>query len=668
MKTINIFLKKLAVTFSLVLAVMSCSKEGGAICQKDEMAMEMSTVTTKSQLSDKLVLWQTGDAISVFDGNENCRFVSTEDGLTATFYGEASTRDYYYTLYPYNSAATISNGVISTELPAEQPATSGSFAAGANLSMAKTVLYKGNHSGFFRNAGCYLKLIVTSPGAGVYNITASAIGGEKLSGPVNVQLDSKEIPVVSANGGNSYVKMISSNGSVGVGEYYLVLLPTQLSKGLKITVNGNSREICSFNISSLKKVDRNFVYAFTFSEDWLTGSLEIEGLGDVITVPASGPEVETSWNNWTTKADVLNKLKSARTAGKTYFSMFKFFNYESSENITGYKTTNYGLPYIYGIDFYTAFGTYFPQASRLEDRDNIKAVVQKAWRSNRSIPSFTWHLESPYAVYSDFYEQQGQKMGCRYVYGRAGIAENFPAKYRYQVRDILNNRQVDTLGIGRLGDWFDTRVREVASFINELVDEEGHPIPIIFRLWHEVESGWAWWQVNSYNYTNCSKDEYIALYQLTVGKFRTYCPNAQIMFAFCTDRHFESKSEYLTCYPGDDYVDILGYDDYEIGDASDYLIPLWALNEQKNRAKNVTAIANEKGKVAAIFETNNVYSGDEALNFYNDWVQKILKGSDIGLSLFQVWSESENTTEKKTAMKEFIRQDNIIFGRLAPQE
>ena len=251
-------------------------------------------------------------------------------------------------------------------------------------------------------------------------------------------------------------------------------------------------------------------------------------------------------------------------------------------------------------------------------------------------------------------------MGCRYVYGNSYC--DFPRAYRYQVRDIVNNRKVNYAGIEYLGDWFDDRVREVADFINGLV-EDGTHIPIIFRLWHELESSWAWWQVNNYKYTNCSRDEYITLFRLTVDKLRTYCPEANILFAYCPNRYFESESVYLTCYPGDDYVDFVGYDDYQIGNTSSFSgDKTETLNALLNRSRIVSKVAGDKGKIAAIFETNNQYEGDEARNFYNDYVQEILTDSDTHLGLFQLWSESFNTVTKKNALIEFINQDNVIFG------
>ena len=49
-----------------------------------------------------------------------------------------------------------------------------------------------------------------------------------------------------------------------------------------------------------------------------------------------------------------------------------------------------------------------------------------------------------------------------------------------------------------------------ASFLNQLVDEKGRKIPVLFRPLHECNIESFWWSNKS-----CSKDEYIALWRLT---------------------------------------------------------------------------------------------------------------------------------------------------------
>ena len=662
-------------TLSLPLIVAfllfcSCNKETQSAEtiaeQPGTISITLASASTKTALDGKNVVWCVNDSISVFDGSGNRMFTTSESGASATFTGTAASVNTYSVLYPFDYAATLEDGMINTFLPTDQVATVSGFAPSVNLAAARLVSDQGDIYGELKNVGCYLKIPVASSESRIKWIQAEAIGGESLSGAIKISFDAEDVPVATDDGGNSYVRLACPEGVFTPGEYYLVLLPGTLSKGLRVTVANDDGVSRSHEFKKLSSLNRNAVYNYNASADGLIGSITIQDIGEEVDIYEAAPAVISQWNNWSNRTEVKDLFLEAQAEGKTYCSMFKFYNYEKSGDIANAYSTSYGRPYVYGLDLYMGLGTYFPEEYRHGIKSNLESIIHNAWLSHRAIPCLSWHLESPYADYSTFYEVYGQKMGCRYVYGNSYC--DFPAAYRYQVRDIVNNRKVNYAGIEYLGDWFDDRLREAADFINGLV-EDGVHIPIIFRLWHELESSWAWWQVSSYNYTNCSRDEYIALFRLTVNKLRAYCPEANILFAYCPNRYFTSESVYLTCYPGDDYVDFVGYDDYQIGDTSDYSGDKdQTLAALINRSRIVSKVAGDRGKVAAIFETNNQYEGEAAKNFYNDYVQEILTDSDTHLGLFQLWSKSSNTVTKKKALIEFIHQDNVIFGILPDAE
>jgi len=118
-----------------------------------------------------------------------------------------------------------------------------------------------------------------------------------------------------------------------------------------------------------------------------------------------------------------------------------------------------------------------------------------------------------------------------------------------------------------------------------------HPVPIIFRPFHEQTGNWFWWGKKY-----CSPEEYIALWRFTVHYLRDEKKLHNLLYAFSTDI-FKNKEDYLKRYPGDEFVDILGLDDYY--DVS-------ALGNPKNLSKRLrmlVELAEEKGKVAALTET-----------------------------------------------------------------
>ena len=139
---------------------------------------------------------------------------------------------------------------------------------------------------------------------------------------------------------------------------------------------------------------------------------------------------------------------------------------------------------------------------------------------------------------------------------------------------------------------FKKQLDKVAEFFNQLNDEKGQPIPFIFRPWHEMDGGWFWWGKKA-----CTPKELKELFWFTIEYLRNTKGLSQMAVAYSPDRNFDTKEEYLTWYPGDDVVDIMGMDDYwdfkQEGGEQDVIRKLHV----------VIKTANEKNKLAALTET-----------------------------------------------------------------
>jgi Beta-mannanase len=151
----------------------------------------------------------------------------------------------------------------------------------------------------------------------------------------------------------------------------------------------------------------------------------------------------------------------------------------------------------------------------------------------------------------------------------------------------------------RLGNGLRTVARKLPDIINEFVDDNEHPIPFIFRLWHEWEDGWMWWGAKY-----VSADDYKRFFILTEQTVKKYAPNAQILWAYCSDRYVNGEEEYMERYPGDDYVDIIGFDDYAIGQSKED----WTA--AVNRAKMVCRIAEKRHLATGLFENKQQQAKD----------------------------------------------------------
>jgi len=199
-----------------------------------------------------------------------------------------------------------------------------------------------------------------------------------------------------------------------------------------------------------------------------------------------------------------------------------------------------------------------------------------------------WHAQNPY--------------GGNYSWG------NHPDQTKNVVEAILPG--------GEKHQEFLIQLDNLAAFFNTLIDDDGKKIPIIFRPWHEHTGGWFWWGNG-----NCSEAQYIQLWQFTVNYLFDDKGVNNLLYAYSPDK-IDSREEYLYGYPGDEYIDVLGLDNY--GDLRQY-----ATNMPRfvNMLEILVSLANEKNKPAALTETGAFTIDGQATMPEDDWfTEKLLTG------------------------------------------
>lgn len=171
----------------------------------------------------------------------------------------------------------------------------------------------------------------------------------------------------------------------------------------------------------------------------------------------------------------------------------------------------------------------------------------------------------------------------------------------------------------------------IAFFANNLKDSTGKLIPIIFRPFHEFDGSWFWWGKKF-----CSKEEFILLWRTTVDYLRNKKGVKNFLYAYSPDRNFYTEEEYLERYPGDEYVDVFGMDNYY-----DFVPDGDGLESIKNKLKIITKLAKKKNKIAAFTET-----GLEGIVNPKWWTEKLLKVIDddsIKIAYVMVWRNANET-------------------------
>lgn len=257
-----------------MVAAASCTKEIVDVNKETALDVELFPMTftassqqTKAEMVDaKTIHWQSGDQINVFDGTATVYepFTTSGEGASVTFEGMAGKAEGYYALYPYQSSATMTDGVIKATFPSEQTAVEGSFDPKAFISVAQSDA-EGNFS--FKNVAALVKFTMpVGENATSATLTANA-DKELLCGPVNITFDENGNP--SAPSAGKMTNAVTLKGNLEGGKtYYFVVRPgIAFSEGLTISIDGKKYRTSSTKLG--KTLVRNSVMAlpdFTFKE------------------------------------------------------------------------------------------------------------------------------------------------------------------------------------------------------------------------------------------------------------------------------------------------------------------------------------------------------------------------------------------------------------------
>ncbi len=166
--------------------------------------------------------------------------------------------------------------------------------------------------------------------------------------------------------------------------------------------------------------------------------------------------------------------------------------------------------------------------------------------------------------------------------------------------------------------WLD----RVASFLHSLKTKEGVYIPILFRPFHELTGNWFWWCKNT-----STAEEFKQLWQFTLAYLRDKKNLHHLVYVYNT-ADYNSDSEFLERYPGDEWADLLSFDRYqfEYSDSTFNKILLAQLSI-------LNRLATIKNKPAALAETG--FEGIPSSTWWTKTLYPLLK--KYPLSYVLVW-------------------------------
>ena len=227
----------------------------------------------------------------------------------------------------------------------------------------------------------------------------------------------------------------------------------------------------------------------------------------------------------------------------------------------------------------------------------------------------------PFKIMKEYIKQGYERGGVATISWHLGS----PAGAQKGAWDTTHGTVASILPTGTNNKLYKEWLDKVAGFFSSLKGSNGEAIPVLFRPFHELTGNWFWWGKNA-----CSEDEYKTLWRYTVYYLQQIKQVHNLLWVYSTSDNFKTKEEFLQRYPGDDVVDMLGFDAYQYDDPQKND---WFQKNVNTLLTIISEIAKEKNKLTALSET-----GYEAVPYANWWTETLLKAiGDNKISYVLLW-------------------------------
>ena len=223
---------------------------------------------------------------------------------------------------------------------------------------------------------------------------------------------------------------------------------------------------------------------------------------------------------------------------------------------------------------------------------------------------------------------------------------------------------------GDLNEVYTGYLDMIAEYAHELAKED---VPVLFRPFHENNGSWFWW-----GKAFCDEEAYKNLFRYTVEYLRDDKEINNFLYVYSPNGPFVDEADYLSRYPGDEFIDIIAFDMYHDNPSEDASTDPW-MSTLKETIELVQGIADEKGKLAALSETGiriNYGCMPVSGNANKQWFQNV---SDIvgesSMPYFMSWANFDegnvfapymvSETKGHEMINEFIdyyNEDSSIFA------
>nr|WP_294490414.1 glycosyl hydrolase [uncultured Anaerosporobacter sp.] len=212
---------------------------------------------------------------------------------------------------------------------------------------------------------------------------------------------------------------------------------------------------------------------------------------------------------------------------------------------------------------------------------------------------------------------------------------------------------------GKYNEMYNAYLDMIADYANNV---DG---TILFRPFHENTGSWFWWGA-----AFCDAATYKNVWKYTVEYLRDEKAVHNFLYVYGPGSEASDVEEYGERYPGDDYVDMVGFDIYndsptEINEST------WFVDFKK-ALSIVETFGTQHGKLIAVTETgirNTTQKGDNQTallktgNLHKDWYNALLNAvADSKASYFLLWA---NFGEKDGFYTPYVKEkkaNDTLYG------
>lgn len=265
------------------------------------------------------------------------------------------------------------------------------------------------------------------------------------------------------------------------------------------------------------------------------------------------------------------------------------------------KSVTGSHPGVIGVDFSGLSGQ--PETAIIRTKESLRKTITDTY-DRGGITTVAWHFNNPASAGGFYWKDSVSAPAAKMIIPGGSHHEKYKA--------ILST---------------------IADLARSVKGKDGKLAPMIFRPYHEFDGGWFWW-----GRPHCTIDEFKTLWRFTVTYLRDTLQVHNFIYAFSPDCLFSSEQEYLERYPGDEWVDMVGMDNY-----ADWGRDRYDIATGIRKLKIVSDYAIKHGKLAAFTET-----GLESIPNKTWWTETLLnalKSSGLQLTYVLVWrNDSRSAT------------------------